>query len=104
MKKRMKIKDHVDVLCIYSFDEFIQKLKETRRAIMTKHPETKESDFSISVGPFNHCVHVNFRRWATEEEIKERIEHEKKQKKEIRKEIEAFYKENPFNEEEGEER
>ena len=35
---------------------------------------------------------------------KERIEHEKKLKEEIRKEVEAFCQENPFNEEEGEER
>ena len=65
----MKVWDHVDVLCLVSFDEFIKDLKETRKAIMEKYPETKKSKFKISVGPFNHCVHVDFQRWATQEEI-----------------------------------
>ena len=54
----MKVWDHVDVLCLVSFDEFIKDLKETRKAIMEKYPETKKSKFKISVGPFNHCVHA----------------------------------------------
>ena len=51
MKERMKVWDHVDVLCLVSFDEFIKDLKETRKAIMEKYPETKKSKFKISVGP-----------------------------------------------------
>jgi len=39
MKERMKVWDHVDVLCLVSFDEFIKDLKETRKAIMEKYPE-----------------------------------------------------------------
>ena len=90
MKERMKVWDQVDVLC-GSFDEFINDLKETRNAIMEKYPETKKSKFKISVGPFNHCVHVDFQRWATQEEI----EKKEKRREEIRKEVEEFMRENP---------
>ena len=94
MKERMKVWDQVDVLC-GSFDEFIKDLKETRNAIMEKYPETKKSKFMISVGPFNHCVHVDFRRWATQEEI-EKME---KRQEEIRKDVVAYMRENPDIEE-----
>ena len=87
----MKVWDHVDVLCLVSFDEFIKDLKETRKAIMEKYPETKKSKFKISVSPFNHCVHVDFQRWATQEEI----EKKEKRREEIRKEVEEFMRENP---------
>ena len=45
----MKVWDHVDVLCLVSFDEFIKDLKETRKTIMEKYPETKKSKFKISL-------------------------------------------------------
>lgn len=83
MKERMKIEDHVDVLCLGSFDGFIKDLKEARKAIMAKYPEAKKSEFRCSVGPFNHCVHVDFQRWATEEEIKSIKERREKKLKEI---------------------
>jgi hypothetical protein len=89
MKERRKVWDHVDVLCLVSFDEFIKDLKETRKAIMIEHPETKKSDFRISVGPFNHCVHVDFKRWETQEEIAKR----EKRLEEIRKEVDAYMRE-----------
>ncbi len=98
MKDRIKVGDHVDVLCLNSFDDFIRDLKEARKAIMAKYPEAKKSEFRISIGPFNHCVHVDFLRWATDEEIK-KIE---ERKEELRKEIEEFYKEFPIEQEDEE--
>jgi len=95
MKERIKVQDHVDVLVLVSFDELIQNLKETRRAILKKYPEAKRSEIRISVGPFNHCVHVDFLRYATEDEINEM----EKRREEIRKDVEAFSKSHPFGQE-----
>ncbi len=64
---------------------------------MKKHPETKKSEITISVGPLNHCVHVNFQRWATEEEIRKMDE----RKEEIRKDVEEYFKTHPYDQEDS---
>lgn len=85
-KSRKKVCDHIDVV-MGEFNEFVTDLFVARQEILKKHPEAKNSQISVSWGATNISVQVNFKRWATEEEL-EKIE---EQQQEIDKDVKEYF-------------
>ena len=63
----------------YSLNDLLEKLHDAKREILTKHPETSSEELNFEAWEDGMDVigSINFLRYETEEERKDRLEFEK---------------------------